>query len=324
MNEELVSIIVPIFNVGPYLKKCLDSIINQSYKNLEIILIDDGSSDGSEIICDKYKELDNRVVVIHKENEGLSSARNKGLDIASGHLISFVDSDDYIEPNMIELLKKNMDRYNSDIAICAFYQIKDGIRKSIGTDNEKQELFFTGKNKFVNTQNKLDSLTVYPWNKLYKKELFDGIRYQDGKIYESSYIMCNILDKSEKTSYILTPLYNYVFRKSSIVNSFSINHFDKIEAYNKNISFYTEKEYYDLALEEKNRKMNRIILNLSKMKRYNIINKEIYNKYYQELVDTNKEVKWKGSTKINRLYKVFRKSSINMIAFMMRIKDMIE
>ena len=324
MNNELISVIVPIYNVDKYLEKCINSIINQTYNNLEIILIDDGSTDNSGKICDKYKNMDNRIIVIHCDNKGLSCARNKGLDIAKGDLFSFVDSDDYIEPNMIEELKNNMDEFNSDISICNINYLKNQKRKILYKDVFRKDFISKEKEKFKNIQNDFSSLTVYAWNKLYKKELFNNIRYPEGKIYEDSYVLCDILDKANIVSYTLKPLYNYVYRSESIVNNFSIKHFDKIDSFNKKIEFLTKKGYDDLISEEKNRKMNCLIINLSKMKRYGIKNKEAWDKYYKELVNINKEVKWKGSTKYNKFYKVFRKPSISILAFALKVRDKVK
>ena len=119
MKMEKISIIVPVYNVEKYLKTCLDSIINQTYQNLEIILVDDGSTDNSGEICEEYRKTDSRIILIHKENEGLSMARNFGLDIASGDYISFVDSDDFIARNMMEALYNRLLETQSDMAICS-------------------------------------------------------------------------------------------------------------------------------------------------------------------------------------------------------------
>lgn len=324
MNQELISVIVPVYNVENYLNKCIDSIINQTYSNLEIILIDDGSTDNSGIICDNYKKIDKRIIVVHKNNGGLSSARNIGLDISRGELISFVDSDDYLEQNMLESLKNNMDKYNSNISICDFYYIKNDIKRKSDVVFNKTEFVSSGKDKYKNIQNEYGSIASYAWNKLFKKEIFDDIRYPDGKIYEDSYILCETLDKAKIISYISKPLYNYVYRENSIVNSFGINQFDKIDSYNVRIDFFNKKMYYDLALEEKNRKMNSLIINLSKMKKFRIKDKEIYKKYYKELVTINKEVKWKDSTKYNKFYKVFRRPTISIFACMLNLRDLVK
>ncbi len=175
MENELISVIVPIYNVDNYLEKCIDSIINQSYKNLEIILIDDGSTDDCGIICDKYKKNDERIIVIHKKNEGLSSARNKGLDIAKGNLISFIDGDDYIEHNMLATLKKNMEKYESDISICCCNHIKNNKKYNRFCNTSIKEFVSEGKCKYLNMYNEYSPLSNCVWNKLYKKEIFNYI-----------------------------------------------------------------------------------------------------------------------------------------------------
>lgn len=321
MEQKLISVIVPIYNVEKYLSKCIDSILNQTYINIEILLIDDGSTDNCGSICEKYKIKDSRIKVIHKANGGLSNARNYGLDNSKGSYICFVDSDDYLEPTYLEELKNNIDYYESDISICNFNYHN---YNRITTSSYKILSFCSeGKEKYVNLQNEFGGLTVIAWNKLYKREIFNNIRYPDGKIFEDSYIICDLLDNAQKISYILKPLYNYVCRKESIANSFTLNHFNKIDSYDKIIESITKKGFYDLIDIEKNRKMNCLIINLSKMKRYGIKNNEMWNMYYKKLVEINKEVKWKTSTKYNKLYKLFRRRSINILACILRVRDLI-
>ena len=135
----LISLIVPVFNVEKYLKRCLDSLISQSYKNIEIILIDDGSTDESGKICDRYaKEHSNIIKVLHQENQGLSMARNAGLDIAIGEYIGFVDSDDYVEPKMFERLYNNLLESNADISVCSFFE--DKVMFAISTSKDLFEI----------------------------------------------------------------------------------------------------------------------------------------------------------------------------------------
>lgn len=306
MDKCLISVIVPIFNVEKQLDRCIYSIINQTYKNIEIILVDDGSTDSCGIICDNYNKIDKRIIVLHKANGGLSSARNAGLDNAKGDLIAFVDSDDYLEINYLEELYNNMNKYNSDISVCNVYYWKNK-KKSTVIKEVDNEFVSSNKEKFENINNKYSSLTVYAWNKLYKRKIFENIRYPDGKIYEDSYILCEILDKTNIISYTLKPLYNYVYRKDSIVNKFGINHFDKIASSNRKIDYLNKMEYYDLALKEKNRKALEIINNLSKMICYRIKNKKVWNKYYKELLDTTKEIKWKDSSKNVKRFKIIKK-----------------
>lgn len=323
MKKQLISVIVPIYNVEAYLEKCIDSIIKQSYNELEIILIDDGSIDRCGEICDNYKEKDERIIVVHKENDGLSSARNKGLDIAKGELISFVDSDDYLEPNMFEELIKNMKKYNSDISICNYFYVKNGSKRIINNIFYKNDFVISGKDKYYYLFNEYNCLSIYAWNKLYKKELFDNIRFPEGKIFEYSNIICELLDKSNKLSYTSKPLYNYVYRNNSIGNSFSQNYFDKIVSNNKKIDFFNKKKYYDLIQKETNNKVDNIFFVFYMMKKNKIKNKELFNNCYQELLNTNKEVKWKDASKKVKLFKIFRRPSISILAIVYRVRDFI-
>lgn len=304
--DRLISVIVPVYNVEDYLEKCVDSIINQTYKNLEIILIDDGSTDSCPSLCDELKKRDKRIKVVHKSNGGLSSARNKGLDIAKGSLISFVDSDDYIEESMLEELKNNMDKYSSDIAVCDFYTVT-GSKKQTHSYKER-EFVLEEKQKFDYLNNEYGDLTVYAWNKLYKKSLFDEIRYPDGKIFEDSHIICELLEKARRVSYVVKPLYNYIMRKDSIIHTFTIHHFDKVDSFNKKIEFFKNKEYYDLMVEEKNRKAEILLINLFRLKCCKGNNKEIARKHYMNLLKTSKEIKWKEAHKKIKWFKVLKKS----------------
>ena len=133
MEEELISIIVPVYKVEKYLDKCINSIVSQTYKNLEVILVDDGSPDSCGKMCDEWTKKDTRIKVIHKENGGLSDARNFGLDCAKGKYIQFVDSDDYIEKDMIEFLYKNLKENNADISICSNYMVDEENVINVGT-----------------------------------------------------------------------------------------------------------------------------------------------------------------------------------------------
>ena len=312
MKNNLISVIVPVYNVEAYLEKCINSIINQTYKNLEIILIDDGSTDSSPKICDEYMNKDSRIIVIHKDNGGLSSARNKGIEIAKGTLICFIDSDDYLEPNMLEELKNNMEKYDSDISCCNFYDIKDDMSSVRVKKDSNIEFVSSEKEKFINIQNEYSPLTYYAWNKLYKKEIFNNIRFPEGRLYEYTYILCDIFDKANRISFTLKPLYNYVYRSSSLGNSFNLKHFDKIGSFNKKIEFFDSKRYYDLSNKEKKGKACELIRNLAKMKLNKIKNKEVYEKYYEELIKTVKELKWNESNRRVKLFKLFKKHYLRL------------
>ena len=311
-RKDLISVIIPVYNVDKYLPKCIDSIINQTYKNLEIILIDDGSTDSSPKICDEYMNKDSRIIVIHKDNGGLSSARNKGIEVAKGNLICFIDSDDYLELNMLEELKNNMDKYDSDIACCNFYDIKNEVSSLRIKKDTNIEFVSSEKEKFINIQNEYSPLTYYAWNKLYKKELFNNIKFPEGRLYEYTYILCDIFEKATKISFTLKPLYNYVYRSSSLGNAFNLKHFDKIGSFNKKIEFFDSKKYYDLSNKEKKGKACELIRNLAKMKLNKIKNKEVYEKYYEELIKTVKELKWNESNRRVKLFKLFKKHYLRL------------
>lgn len=220
-RNPLISIIVPIYNVEKYLNKCIDSIINQEYKNLEIILVDDGSPDNCGRICDEYKGKDSRIKVIHKKNGGLSSARNAGLDIATGDYIGFVDSDDYIEPSMYSKLLQAMTEEKCPLAICGTtYVFEDGKRI------EKTP---AGNVLVMNFEEALTEMNQYryfdmgAWSKLYSAKLFTGIRFPVGRLSEDFFIMFRIFDKAQKAVFVSDPVYNYVQRKNSISRGKKIN-----------------------------------------------------------------------------------------------------
>jgi len=198
MDKGKVSVIVPVFNVEEYLSKCLDSIINQSYYNLEIILIDDGSTDLSSFICDEYCSLDSRVVVVHKTNGGLSDARNTGINLATGEFFCFIDSDDYIDVNMIEELINLLSFHDADIAVCDFLEVSPNMDISkISLNNETIEII-SNIEELENLFSKNYLQTVVSWNKLYKKELFNNIRFPVGKLHEDEFTTYKIIFQAKK------------------------------------------------------------------------------------------------------------------------------
>ena len=211
--QPLVSIIVPVYKVEPYLRRCLDSIVNQTYTNLEIILVDDGSPDGCPQICDEYAARDKRIVVIHKENGGLSDARNAGLDICKGGYISFVDSDDWVDETYIETLLDLSIKENADIAIGENIRT-EGCSKptkkniTINACHSKEAL------KHLFSQNHI-AFTV-SWGKLYKKNLFSTLRFPKGKDEFTTYIL---FYKSKKIVYTSEILYYYYQRADSITGN---------------------------------------------------------------------------------------------------------
>lgn len=247
MNNSLISIIVPVYNVEKYLDRCIMSLVNQSYSNLEIILVNDGSTDYSLNVCEKWKSRDDRIILINKENGGLSDARNAALEIVKGEYVSFVDSDDYISPVFIEKLYESIVLSQSDLCQCDFKKVKEteSVDNSLMSFNYVIETFdkitaleFLIKGKKINQ---------VVWNKLYKKCLFDNLRFEYGKLNEDDFFTYQVLSRCSKVSYINIPLYYYLIREGSIMGTqYSIRRLDGLEARFCRYNFIKEN-YFNLA-----------------------------------------------------------------------------
>lgn len=229
-SMDIISIIVPVYNVEELLPKCLDSITNQTYENLEIILVDDGSTDSSGKICDEYKLRDKRITVIHRENGGLSAARNSGIDASHGDYILFVDSDDYIDTSMVEFLYSNSTKYNSDMTLCGFKYVYPNGETSDETVDIPPNGIITKDvfwNKFFST-NRIFYVTM--WGKLYKRYLWDNLRFPVGKLHEDEFIIHELVENCNTIAIFNETLYYYFQRDNSIVNSpFCVKNLDAYE-----------------------------------------------------------------------------------------------
>ena len=211
MFDQTISVVVPIYKVEPYLRKCVDSILNQTYQNLEVILVDDGSPDNCGAICDEYARKDPRVKVIHKENGGLSDARNAGMEIMTGQLVAFVDSDDWIEPQMYQRLYELMMRFDADMAFggVADDVVENGVVRTLKTSDYGQTPV---------EEDRVSAIRRYfhgswaAWDKLYRVELLNGIRYPVGEINEDEAIVLHLLDRCERVCYTNEVLYHYMKR----------------------------------------------------------------------------------------------------------------
>lgn len=209
----LISIIVPVYNVEEYLNRCLQSICRQTYHNLEIILIDDGSTDNSGRLCDKFAQKDKRIRVIHQANSGLSAARNTGLKEARGEYLGFVDSDDWIEADMYEFLFCLMKRNEADISICTHY--RDEGKKITAK-------YASGKTSFFTRENAIRAIMMdkhiknYVWDKLFKRAMFDGIRFPANRVFEDVATTYRALYKAKKIVLQESPKYHYTIREGSI------------------------------------------------------------------------------------------------------------
>lgn len=254
MEEELISVIVPIFKVEKYLKKCIDSILNQTYKNMEIILVDDGSPDNCPYICDNYAKKDSRIKVIHKINGGISDTRNEGLKRATGKWVTFIDSDDYIDKNMIDTLYKLAIENEADISIIDFIKIDETSNIIQNKDCKNKTRIFNSKTAIIELFND-NSFGNYMWNKLYKKELFEDIKFPIGKTMEDLAVMYQLFYKSKNIVYNNKQMYFYVQRKNSILHrrekSLINNRFElSLEKYNFLKSKYPDMiENYKAMLE---------------------------------------------------------------------------
>lgn len=241
-----ISIIVPVYKVEQYLNKCVDSICNQTLQDIEIILVDDGSPDRCSEICDSYAKKDDRIKVIHKENGGLSDARNAGLEIARGEYIGFVDSDDYIHPNMFKMLFDLCENNQTLIAGCDLAYVYDGSDKV--DYNSSSNEYVTSSSEFFEIMLDVQKyLRTGVWNKIYKRELFASVRFPKGKLFEDVGTMYKLIFQVDKVSYISVPGYYYLKqREGAITNgTYSIKEYDRLEM-NGNMVDYIRQHHPEL------------------------------------------------------------------------------
>lgn len=242
MKEDLVSIIIPVYNVLPYLENCLNSVLNQTYKNIEVILIDDGSTDGSGEICDKYASQDDRIIVFHQKNKGQSVARNVGLELAKGKYVSFVDSDDYINKKMIEKLYNN--KVENGFVMCQKTQVDES--DNILCFCKKVKEVEIGKREYLHRlKNNPDYVVV--WGKLYDKRLFEDISFLEDIQYEDEDIMPQLVYNSKKIQILSEGLYFYRVRaNSTMTQKYSRKNLDIIDICEKRIVRYKEWKMHSM------------------------------------------------------------------------------
>ena len=212
---ELISVIVPVYKVEKYLEKCVKSIINQTYTNLEIILVDDGSPDVCGALCDEFAKNDSRIKVIHKANGGLSSARNTGLENATGKYIAFVDSDDFISEDYCEILYNMLIETNSDVSAVSYLRFKEDEADLKRNRSESETIIYENEDVVKEMLNRKTFQNIV-WNKLYKKETIGESRFPVGVNYEDVYFSYEVLTKAKKISYKNIECYFYLKRASSI------------------------------------------------------------------------------------------------------------
>ncbi len=211
----MISIIIPVYNVSKYLDKCLQSVVSQTYSNIQIILVNDGSTDNSGEICERWKKKDNRIEVIHKKNGGLSNARNVGIEKAQGKYLMFVDSDDIISIDLCEMLHSYLLGNSADLAICDTYHIFSNDSFTFQKD-DKVKMYCFNRNEAICNLWYQKSFLPSAWGKLYKKELFEQIRFTEGIIFEDIDIMHEIFYLCNRIVYIDVKAYGYVHHENSI------------------------------------------------------------------------------------------------------------
>ncbi len=291
----LISVIVPVFQTEKYLEKCILSILNQTYQNMEIILVDDGSTDNCSVICDKYQTEDARVKVIHKENGGLSQARNIGLKLARGDFVGFVDSDDWIEPNMYEVLISVLQGTGADIAVC-HYRVETDDSKSVQINGESFKIKLYSSEEalrmLINGEGFIDN---FVWNKLYIRSILYNIYFPEGKIYEDVVWTPKTIHNAGLLVCIDRPLYHYLYRSDSLShNKQNIvkGVHDKIEMSEQRIKFIQENhptlkkkviwQFQDLCC----KLYIKISLNAHQLDKDGIIRHDLYRHFRQFGINT--------------------------------------
>lgn len=295
MEKKVISVIIPVYNVEPYLRQCVDSVLNQTYRNLEIFLVDDGSTDNCSILCDQIAKIDPRVKVIHKENGGLSDARNAALDICTGEYVAFVDSDDYVEKDYIETLYTLLVDFDVDISVCSYYNLIDDIASPAEEQRIVEKYTKEQIIKFILTE-RLVSTTA--WGKLFRRKLFCEVRFPKGRIYEDLFTTWKLVDQVDFVACTTIPKYYYRKNPYSIMNSkFSSKNVDILDAH-YSLMDYVYKEFPHLYKYAKWR-----------FTRYNI--SYLYKAIMADYNDENVKMIFKQNIRNNILSYLFSKYSVS-------------
>lgn len=309
--EHLVSVVIPVYNVEQYLRRCLDSVIGQTYKQLEIILIDDGSTDASGAICDEYALKDIRIQVFHTENQGLSNARNTGVSYAQGEYLAFIDSDDYIAEDMIEVIYDRIMRDESDLVICNFLRVNNAGK--VLPENADSPIL----DEKLNTEEALNKLCgsmcwyyVTAWNRLYRTELIREIPFPPNQINEDELIAHYLLGSCKSVSCVKKPLYYYVQSNDSITRGkYTIERLNAVTAMWDRCRYAAEHQMNQLAESSMDRGMFLYYEGYSKLDRNNeVVKKRFRQLHVQSKVAYNSINKAALTNKKKFLYLLFRLS----------------
>ncbi len=280
-----ISIIVPVYNVEDFLDKCVNSLVNQTYTNLEIILVDDGSPDRCGDMCNQWAKKDARIKVVHKENGGLSDARNAGLDAASGECIMFIDSDDYVHHEMIERMHKNITETSANMVVCDLQPVDENgnyLRKNnvdlidnIVTSIEYWVAYYDFNYTYA---------YIVSCGKLYRSKLFHSLRFNKGKINEDEFIIHKIVDQCKKISTMSDVLYFYVQRTGSIMQSkYTINRLDVCEAFVLRSEYFQRNKLHKYSQENIQKSMK-----LLSSAAINLEKSDLKTERYQNLLNMTK------------------------------------
>lgn len=286
LKKHMISIVVPVYKVEPYLHECVDSILCQTYKNIEILLIDDGSPDKCGDICDEYSRKDERIRVIHTANHGLSAARNIGIKEATGEFIGFVDSDDWIEPDMYEILLRKALETNADICECNFWFGTSTMNYSDFEDaiyRDEEPLIALFKNRICHVA----------WNKIYKRELFESVSFPEGRNIEDISIMHLLVEKAKIVAVISEKKYHYRQRADSIKYTYSArNLIDYADAFLDRYKFYNKNKGILYTVNEEDQLLS-VASGISRVWRWwfgcNRVDRKKYSKKIYELKQFTKE-----------------------------------
>jgi len=284
MKNPTISVIVPYYNSAKYISKCIDSILNQTFKDFELILVDDGSTDNSYSLCVYYAQKDQRIVLLQKENGGQGTARNMGLDIACGDFIGFVDSDDYIQSNMYEIMYNSCIDNNAELSICGYNTFRSNKMSPKPLFDHKRQVF--DNSTLMETYFADPIISGGPCNKLYRKILFENNRFPSLKMREDYYLMPHILQKVKTAVYVGENLYNWRLRLGSTERSkFTYDHLNAaIESADSNINviktFYPDLKKYIVPIYIKTRMdLLKSIIHSNSQNKF----QEVYSKLIEEI-----------------------------------------
>lgn len=290
-----IAVIVPVYNVENHIRNCIESILNQSFDDFKLILINDGSTDKSYDICEEYEVSDRRIKLIDQENMGLSMARNNGLEISTEKYVTFLDSDDYIHKDMLKVLLENLIETSADISVCDHQKVYEGLRPEYEEkENEIRVLSNIEAVEKIVRDN--DENMIVAWGKIYKRELFEGVRYPRGKYHEDEFVTYKLFYKAKDIVKTSAKLHYYTQRDESITgDKYSLKRLEKLEGLREAIDFFKEKNEGDLALEATYRYLFNIQIAYYRikfeLKSEKQVRKELKNDYNISYKDLKKDMK---------------------------------